>query len=86
MDEEYDEEYDEEEDEEDYDSCDAYRTDNLHAAESFDDGEICGIADTQVKRAQTFPAQSASQRQYDRMVRREIRRRGLTWSPPTRSS
>lgn len=56
--------------------------DSAHA-EAFPNHEITQIADTQVRRALQRRNQSAAQRAFDRMVRREIRRRGLTWSPPT---
>lgn len=64
--------------------CEAWewRAENQEAAEEFPDDELCRIADVQVKRTKNMGAAlGASQREYDRQIRREIRRRGLDWEP-----
>jgi len=59
-----------------------YKKMDIEYAQTFDDTELTRIADIQVKQMLHFP-QGASQRRYNRVIRREIRRRGLPWKPPT---
>lgn len=57
---------------------------NRERATNWSNVELVKIANMQIDVAHRRPDRSAEQRDYDQLIRREIRRRGLDWKPPER--